>query len=203
MTAPGKTQRATQIAAIAGFLIALGLQSFATRRATACLKPWVFFDLGNTLVTANPGKPMSYLPGAHEYVRQLKRRGFRIGVISNVPESWGHSSKTKVEKMKKTLMAEWSRDPLEDPMDWTDFSDALIFVPPRENYRKPAPYLFRAALSQVILEEGETRCKVVFQGDDATEVETAKKEGMIGFHVDRTSALPFFPLTDLERIVYH
>lgn len=186
------------IAAIFGVLSSLYIQNHVTTRATACTKPWVFFDLGNTLVDSNPGEEMKYISGAHEYVKQLKRRGYRIGMITNVPEKWGPSSKEKVRSLKKTLMESWSRDPSQDPMDWNDFADALIFTPPRDEYRKPAPYLFKAALSQVILEEGETHCKVIFQGEDPKEVAAAKQEGMVGYLVNGDPKNPFLPIDQLE-----
>lgn len=119
-------------------------------------------------------------------------------MITNVPEKWGPSSKEKVRKLKKTLMESWSRDPAQDPMDWSDFADALIFTPPRDEYRKPAPYLFKAALSQVILEEGETHCKVFFEGEDPKEVAAAVAEGMVGYVVNQDPAIPFLPIEQLE-----
>ncbi len=185
-------------ASVLGVLMSLFIQNRVTTRATACTKPWVFFDLGNTLIASDPGVEMKYIPGAHEYVKQLKRRGFRIGMITNVPEKWGPSSKEKVRKLKKTLMESWSRDPAQDPMDWSDFADALIFTPPRDEYRKPAPYLFKAALSQVILEEGETHCKVFFEGEDPKEVAAAVAEGMVGYVVNQDPAIPFLPIEQLE-----
>lgn len=185
-------------ASVCGIVFSFSIQNLVTTRATACTKPWVFFDLGNTLVDSNPGKDMKYISGAHEYVRQLKRRGFRIGMITNVPQKWGPSSKEKVRVLKKTLMESWSRDPAQDPMDWSDFADALIFTPPRDEYRKPAPYLFKAALSQVILEEGETHCRVIFQGEDPKEVAAATQEGMTGYLVNGDPINPFLPLEQLE-----
>lgn len=190
----------TKIAVVLGFTSAVALQYGVTTWATACKKPWVFFDLGNTLVAANPGEAMSYIPGAHQYLKDLKKHGFRVGLVTNVPADWGNSSKEKLNRLKKTVMEEWSHDPAADPMDWSDFSDALILLPPGQEYRKPAPYLFKAALSQVILEEGETKCRVVFQGDDPREVEVAKKEGMLGYVVSRESATPFPPIEELERL---
>jgi FMN phosphatase YigB (HAD superfamily) len=186
------------IAAILGFLCAIALQTSVTSWVTACKRPWVFFDLGNTLVSADPGESMHYAPGARDYVKQLRLRGFRVGMVSNVPESWGSSHKEKLSRLKRTVREEWSRDPAAKPMDWSDFSDALIFLPPGTEHRKPAPYLFRAALSQVVLEEGETRCQVIFQGDDPSEVETARKEGMLGFVISKDS--PFPAIDELERL---
>jgi putative hydrolase of the HAD superfamily len=41
----------------------------------------IFFDLGETLVIA----PRVWLPGAESLLNSLKRRGFRLGIISNIP----------------------------------------------------------------------------------------------------------------------
>src|SRR5690606_22493812 len=147
-------RKTTVVASVFGLFLAFGLQAGMTTWATACQKPWVFFDLGNTILRSNPGEKMAYNAGAHEYLRALKQRGFRIGLITNVPEKWGPTSKEKIRSLKRAVAREWTRDPKSTAMDWTDFSDALILVPPREECRKPAPYLFRSALSQVMLEEG-------------------------------------------------
>jgi FMN phosphatase YigB (HAD superfamily) len=189
------------LAAVLGFALAVTLQARATTWVTACSKPWVFFDLGNTLVDTSPGRKMEYIPGALEYLHSLKQRGYRIGLITNVPEKWGPNSRKKIHALKNTMMKEWTLDPNANPLDWRDFSDVLIFVPPRDEHRKPAPYLFRSALSQVFLEEGETRCKVVFQGEDAQEVAVARQEGMIGYQVGSAGKPYFLPLADLEHLV--
>jgi FMN phosphatase YigB (HAD superfamily) len=187
------------LAGAAGFGLALGLQSLATTRATKCSSPWVFFDLGNTLVASTPGEKMRYVPGAHEYLRELKREGYRIGLITNVPEKWGATSKEKIAALKTTIAREWTKDPSSEAMDWQDFSDALILVPPRDDVRKPAPYLFRSALSQVFLEEGETRCQAVFQGEDPKEVQVARAEGMFGYQVGSDPNSAFLPIDQLKK----
>ncbi len=189
-------------AGFTGFAIAVALQFYVTTRLTKCGKPWVFFDLGNTVVASKPGAESEYISGAHEYVKQLKRRGYRIGLISNVPQNWGATTEEKVKALKKMIAESWTKNPNADPMDWSDFSDALLFVPNRAEYRKPAPYLFRSALSQVSLEEGETRCRVVFQGEDPKEVEAAKKEGMVGYLVNQDGQAPFLPLEQLDRLTH-
>jgi FMN phosphatase YigB (HAD superfamily) len=189
------------LAAVLGFTLAVTLQARATTWATACEKPWIFFDLGNTLVESTPGQKMEYIPGAHEYLSKLKERGYRVGLITNVPEKWGPTSREKIRELKTTMMKEWTLKPGANPLDWRDFSDVLIFVPPRDEHRKPAPYLFRSALSQVFLEEGETRCKVVFQGEDANEVAVARQEGMIGYQVGSNADSYFLPIEELERLV--
>jgi len=166
---------------------------------TACRKPWVFFDLGNTLVDSTPGKEMKYISGAREYLKELKQRGFKIGIITNVPDKWGPSSKDKVRVLKKTLKESWSQDPNADAMDWNDFAD-LILTPPREPCRKPAPYLFKAAIAKMILEEGENHCQVVFQGEDPNEVAAANQEGMKGHLIQQDPANPFLPISTLESM---
>lgn len=188
------------IAVLCGIAAALHMQSRARTALTTCAKPWVFFDLGNTLVDSDPGKEMRYLSGAREYVKQLKLRGYRIGMITNVPEKWGPSSKEKVRVLKKTVKESWSHDPQVDMMDWSDFSDALILTPPRDLFRKPAPYLFKAAIAKVLLEEGETNCKVIFQGEDPKEVAAATQAGMRGHLIRQNDADSFLPISTLEAM---
>ncbi len=52
---------------------------------------WVFFDLGNTVINVKDKKNFKYFDGSREYIKQLRTLGFKLGVISNIPESFGSS----------------------------------------------------------------------------------------------------------------
>lgn len=184
-----------------GLSLAFIVQTRALSALTACRKPWIFFDLGNTLVDSKSGKDMKYLSGAREYLKELKHRGFRIGIITNVPEQWGPSSKQKIQVLKKTVQEAWSRDPSDGTMDWNDFADTLILTPPQDLCRKPAPYLFKSAISKMVLEEGETHCRVVFQGEDPIEIAAANREGMVGHLIQQDDlSHSFIPISTLEAM---
>jgi|GEM_PF-5456791 len=79
------------------FLLALNAEA-------GCLKPFVFFDLGETLVDTdtNKYKPMFYYkldankyrdageyPTAKNYVDRLVSLGHELGIIADIPGAWG------------------------------------------------------------------------------------------------------------------
>jgi FMN phosphatase YigB (HAD superfamily) len=158
-----------------------------------CARPWIFFDLGNTLVATPPDAGYHYIPGAHAYVRGLRARGFHLGVITNIPETWGKTRAEKIAQLKKVIADSWSKDAGVEPMDWTDFPDPLIIVPMHDTERKPAPFTFEAALARVALEEGRNDCPVYYEGEDPAEVKAAETNGMRGYVVLRPGYPPFLP----------
>lgn len=188
-----------RIASTLGVAVAIAALADARIPDPACGKPWVFFDLGNTVVASAPGRESRYVPGAHAYVRELRRRGVRIGLITNVPEKWGKTRSAKIRELKKLVGETWTKEAGEEAMDWTDFPDAAIVIPPRDADRKPAPYLFRSALAHVSLEGGARDCPVIYQGEDPVEVAAAERAGMIGYVVGRDPAAPFLPFERVER----
>ncbi len=180
--------------------LALPAQAQSAVDRPTCLKPWVFFDLGNTLVIHREGTPSRYAPGAKEYINELKRRGFQIGLITNVPIEWGPTSQEKIEALRRLLADSWSRGPDSIPMDWEDFPENRILVPNAEAERKPAPFLFQSALALVSHEENGADCKVVFQGEAPDEVQSARDQGITAYLVDSDPATPFMPIELLERL---
>lgn len=183
---------------IAGVLVALLGPALVPIPAHPCGKPWIFFDLGNTLIEAAPGHESRYLPGAQSYIEELKKRGYPMGLITNIPEKWGNSQSTRIQALKKIVRETWTKDPSANEMNWNDFPESHIVVPPRDANRKPAPYLFRAALAAVTLEEGKIGCPVYFQGEDPLEVAAAEKVGMRGYIVRKDPNALYLPLSRLE-----
>lgn len=185
-------------ASAAGVAVALAASSGISGHAGECGKPWVFFDLGNTVVASAPGQESKYVPGAHAYVRELRKRGYSIGLITNVPEKWGTTRTAKIRALKKLIDETWTKDAGAERMDWSDFPDSAIVIPRRDFERKPSPYLFAAARAHVALEEGTRDCPVFYQGEDAAEVATAEAAGLSGYVVGRDPAAPFLPVERLE-----
>lgn len=79
-------------------------RSVAAPRTTRSVRPWLFFDLGNTLVhtwsdpQTNDVVRVEWMrykgPGgrvvdAREYLTDLSARGYPIGLIANIPQKWG------------------------------------------------------------------------------------------------------------------
>lgn len=189
--------RRVALAALAGMVATLAIPISHSMRTEACARPWVFFDLGNTIVMSAPGVPAQYAPGAHAYLRELRRRGFPVGLITNIPEKWGNTRAEKVRALKDFIAETWTKDPSVEAMEWGDFPDAVILIPFHDVERKPDPFLFRSATALVKLAEGDSGCPIVYQGEDPAEIEAARKEGLIGYRVFADPAAPFMPI---ERI---
>ncbi len=159
------------------FLLLFSTASNGSQSARPCTKAWVFFDLGNTIVdtrTYNYEK-IFYIPGALEYLNELKHKGYKLGLIINIPEEWGQTYSKKIKALKDFIQASWT-DP--QPMTWELFN-AGIFVPSKDIYRKPHPYLFK----KVVRRAARRGCKVIYQGEIKEELEIAKQAGMVTHQV--------------------
>ncbi|RYZ97010.1 MAG: hypothetical protein EOP11_22625, partial [Proteobacteria bacterium] len=86
-----------------GFLLSLALLLSNSAQA-ACEKPFVFFDLGQTLVDTDTNKynPMFYYrldaekfsdaaryPDGKAYIDALTTQGFKVGLLTDIPGDWG------------------------------------------------------------------------------------------------------------------
>jgi len=130
--------------------------------------PWAFFDLGKTLISHSPDyKDMKWIPGAREYIKDLKARGFHLGMLINWPGDEGNGNAEKLQLVKKFLYDGWN-DPA--PFDWDSFE--VVLFPPKDEYRKPNPYLFKQAVKMAGYDGA------VYQGEDAVEMAAAKKAGL-------------------------
>lgn len=160
--------------------ISLLLCVFLAPILNAQTEKYIWFDLGNTLIdTRNGFDQIKFMPGAVEYLNHLKANGFKVGIISNVPDSWGRRGdlNSKIKHTEKLIKKGW-KDPHYD-FNFSDFDHVLM--PVYESEAKPAPTLFRKAL------EVSKNAKVVFQGETPAEVEAARREGMHSHLVRSTS----------------
>lgn len=154
---------------------------FLQKTQAANQKPLMFFDLGMTVVmTVKDPKTddfsqIYYMPGALSYLKSLKAAGYKLGLLVNVPDEWGNSLEVKIAKIKSFVAERWTDH---EPMDWSLF-DAGIFVPPKDEFRKPAPFLFKQAV-KLATDQG---VHAIFQGEDVKEVQTAKDAGMFAYQV--------------------
>lgn len=130
-------------------------------------RPWIFFDLGNTLVDTSDSSHIKYLNNAHEYLIELRQMGYKIGVLSNVPEKWGKTNDEKLVSLKNFIKTRWDDD---IEFEW-ELIDQFYFSPD-EKRRKPNPYLFAEAIALA------SPCPTLFQGETLSEIDSAKKAGM-------------------------
>ncbi|MFE1171386.1 hypothetical protein [Streptomyces sp. NPDC058773] len=144
----------------------------------------VYFDLGETLVHTAEDKSVHYLPGAAEYLRALRARHIPVGLITNVPPSWGATDEERAAELKKVIDKDWAGS---SPFAWSDFGDR-IFTPRTEAERKPAPALWKRA------KKAAGSCRVVYQAETAEETQVGSSLGYLAYQVDRPGWPAFLPV---------
>ncbi|MGI5335972.1 hypothetical protein ACQEVS_00525 [Streptomyces sp. CA-181903] len=160
----------------------------AVARERAC--PIVYFDLGETLVHTAADGSTGYRPGAASYLRALRERRVPVGLITNVPPSWGTTDAERAARLRKEVDAAW-RGPA--PFAWKDFGDRVL-TPRTEAERKPAPALWQRAKA------GSGRCRVVYQAETAEEVRAASSLGFVPYRVGRPHRPAFLPVRLVELL---
>lgn len=156
---------------------------------------WVFFDLGDTVVSSARANHMHYFQGTKEYIEELKRQGFRVGLMTNIPETWGRNYDEKWQSLKKYINDNWDG---EDVFDWSVFDEVIL--PLNNGERKPAPPMYARALSF------SADCPSVFIGDSALEVEAAIHMGMAGKIFKQEDSEFYIPIDKIKSYLkdnYH
>ncbi|MGK5641198.1 hypothetical protein ACSNOK_23215 [Streptomyces sp. URMC 126] len=163
-------------------------RTVAAARERGC--PVVYFDLGETLVHTAADGGIDYRPGAASYLRALRARRVPVGLITNVPPSWGRTDAERAARLRKEVDATW-RGPA--PFAWKDFGDRVL-TPRTEAERKPAPALWQRAKA------GSGRCRVVYQAETAEEVRAASALGFLPYQVGRPHRPAFLPVRLVELL---
>ena len=193
------------LAAISGCVSPSDFASPATPvQGASCSAPRVFFDLGETLIDTATFKfaKVFYLPGARDYLEALRARHVALGLITNLPESWGVDEAAKFSKLVAFVKDPWTDAAAPSGFDWNFFEREHILLPPNDKLRKPDKFLFEKALN-IARDDG---CKALFQGEDEAEVNAAKAAGMEAFMVKRQvdgsgNLVPkFMPIEDVLRL---
>lgn len=152
--------------------------------------PVVYFDLGETLVHTAEDGSTGYLPGAASYLRALREHHIRVGLITNVPPSWGATDAERAARLKKEVDATWRGSA---PFAWQDFGDRIL-TPRTDAERKPAPVLWQRAMA------GSGRCRLVYQAETAEEVGVAAAEGYVPYQIGRPHRPEFLPVRLVELL---
>ncbi|WP_185903001.1 HAD family hydrolase [Bacteriovorax stolpii] len=147
--------------------IVLFMSLFAFKSYAGDKKPWVYLDLGDTIVNTKDMKHIKYMPGAKEYIEDLKREGFKVGIISNIPEEWGLTYEQKLMRLKDVIASGWDDT---SEFDWSAFEQILL--PLKDEDMKPAPTLFLEAI------EKANSCPSLYIGESPKEIVAAKAVGM-------------------------
>jgi phosphoglycolate phosphatase-like HAD superfamily hydrolase len=169
----------TLSASLAGSAWAQARAEFPT--APGCDAGWIYFDLGNTLIDTRDWDHLKYFPETQAYLAQARALGYHLGLITNVPESWGKTAAEKITRLKAEVQAGF-KDP-GTSFDWSPFED--IFVPLTDAERKPAPILFERALA------AHATCPHEYQGDEADQCAAADHVGLESYQVN-VPGMPFF-----------
>lgn len=121
----------------------------------------VYFDLGETLVHTAEDKSVRYMPGAAGYLRALRARHIPVGLITNVPSSWGSTDAERAAELKKVIDKDWADT---RPFAWSDFGDRIFTPEPRrrENPHRhcgSAPRRHRATAGWCTRQRRPMRCR--------------------------------------------
>ncbi|MCZ1012449.1 hypothetical protein O1L68_42870 [Streptomyces lydicus] len=150
----------------------------------------VYFDLGETLVHTAEDKSVRYMPGAARYLRALRARHIPVGLITNVPSSWGSTDAERAAELKKVIDKDWVGT---SPFAWSDFGDR-IFTPRTEAERKPASALWKRA------KNASGRCRVVYQAETTEEVRVSRSLGYIAYQAARPEWPAYLPVPVIAAI---
>lgn len=172
--------------------IFFSLTSFAPKLQAKILPqtvktPWVYFDLGDTVISTKDFSHLHYFKGAREYIEELKRQGLKIGIITNIPESWGQDYNQKLLALKKVIQDGWEE---QTPFDWSVFDEVIL--PLNDSEMKPAPGMFMRALEKA----GD--CPSVYIGESIKEIATAKSLGMAAKLFKENDSELYIPLAQME-----
>lgn len=168
---------------------------------------YIWFDLGDVLIGSRDqddrygqydprNRNMRFLPGALAYLRKLQAAGYTLGLITNIPESFGKpgDAPSKVKALKEYVAERWVD---RTPFDWSAFEN--ILVPLFEHERKPASKLFRDArtLSACAGKIG------FYQGEACEEIVAARLNGMTAAQVTYNckGAPKFVRIRDIDDAV--
>ena len=142
-------------------------------------RPWVFFDLGKTLIDHGNYNPetasydeIRYMPGAYEHLVAVKNAGFHIGLITDIPESFGSTNQEKITSLKSFIKRGWvGNDTPGESFDWSTIDHILVPQADSERKRNNNPVMFFRARMLA------SPCGMLFQGETPKEIELAKFAG--------------------------
>ncbi len=180
-----------------GYALVAGLLFATSALASQCERPYIFFDLGNTLVDTKTYdfKKVVYMPGAYDYLRELKSHGYPLGLIVNIPESWGTTHEEKMTALQNFIANLWVDS---NPMRW-DIFDAGVLIPMNNSERKPAAALFESAAS-IAASHG---CPAIYEGEELAEMAPAKAAGLKPFLAGDQGRSFFLPVERIDEYARH
>ncbi|EQC49957.1 haloacid dehalogenase-like hydrolase domain protein [Bacteriovorax sp. BSW11_IV] len=156
-------------------VLVTGICSFNVKASSK--SSWIYFDLGDTVINTKAKTGFKYFDGTKEYIERLKDRGYKVGIISNIPEQFGMDYDEKLKTLKEYIAKNWTDD---KDFDWTQFDE--VFLPLNNSELKPADILYMKAM------ERADYCPMAYVSENIVEVEKASSMGIAGhLFVDSTS----------------
>jgi hypothetical protein len=152
----------------------------------------VYFDLGETLVHTGEDSRIGYMPGAAAYLRTLRERHIKVGLITNVPPSWGATDAERAATLKKEIDGSWTGSV---PFAWEDFGDRIL-TPRTEAERKPAPTLWERARKQA------RGCRLVYEAETSAETDVAVSLGYLAYQTGLPSRPAYLPVRVIKRLAH-
>jgi len=175
---------------VSKFLALISLMSFTAEAQVNRKGLWVYFDLGDTVVLSKDMKKIKYFPGSKAYLSKLHQVGYKVGLISNIPESWGLDYNEKLLSLKKVISDGWIDA---EKFDWDIFDEILL--PLKNNEMKPAPFLFLRAI------EKAGGCPSLYIGESPNEIQAAESHGMAGKLFAPNQPDLYIPMNDLRNYI--
>jgi len=169
-------------------LLVLAMFTLSLNNAQARQTNWVYLDLGEVIVTGNGTDGFDFVPGALSLLSDLKATGYKIALISNIPESWGAGCDQKFATLQTYLDSRMNGP---QTLDWLIFDKVVL--PPFDRYRKPNPFMFISALANACPN------KSIFLGEDADEIKAAGDLGFATFNTEKEGMLP--TVNQIEKLL--
>ena len=170
-------------------LLTLLCSSLAILAAPAPAADWVYFDLGEVILTGTTTTGYTFVPGVIENLSQLHQAGYQIGIISNTPEAWGANCQAKFTFLQN-FITPLLKEP--KPFPWTSFNNVVL--PPFDRYRKPQPFMFLQGLAQA--------CpgRALYISESQSELDGAKKLGYATY-LKSSSPVSWPSATAIKRLL--
>ena len=130
--------------------------------------PWIFLDLGMTIIDTTDLEKLKYVKDSKEYLESLRLHGYQIGLILNIPETWGDTYDKKIETLKSFISERWVDD---KTFDWSPYSK--IIIPLKDAEKKPKPILFERAI------QFADNCPLIYYAEDQNETEVDRASSLL------------------------
>lgn len=154
------------------------------------LKPWIYFDLGDTVIDTKDMQKLKYFKGAKDYLTELRQKGFQIGLITNIPETFGQDYDEKLETLKKMIHDGWID---KDVFDWNQFD--RIILPLKNSEMKPAATLFLKALTEA------KGCPSAYISENEKEIVAAKSYGFASKLFKENDPILYVPTDEMKTFL--